>query len=59
MYDIIVLPNCVVLVFGASHLNRSRRKPSVKFLLNCGQTPNLSSEGSDLSSEDGGKVDRG
>jgi hypothetical protein len=31
----------------------------VKFLWNCGQTPNLSPEGSDHSSEDGGKVDRG
>jgi hypothetical protein len=59
MYDIIVLPNWVVLVFGASHLNRSRRKPSVKFLLNCGQTANLSSEGSNHSSENGAKVDRG
>jgi hypothetical protein len=31
----------------------------VKFLLNCGQTPNLSPQGSDHSSEDGAKVDRG
>ncbi len=31
----------------------------MKFLLHCGQTPNLSSEGSDHSSEDGAKVDRG
>ncbi len=31
----------------------------MKFLRNCGQTPNLSPEGSDHSSEDGGKVDRG
>jgi hypothetical protein len=31
----------------------------VKFLLNCGQTPNLSPKGSDHSSEDGAKVDRG
>ncbi len=46
------------LVFGASRLNKSRRKPSVKFLLHCGQTPNLASEGSEHSSEDGAKVDR-
>ncbi len=31
----------------------------MKFLLDCGQTPNLSSEGSDHTSEDGAKVDRG
>jgi hypothetical protein len=31
----------------------------VKFLLHCGQTRNLSSEGSDHNSEDGAKVDRG
>ncbi len=31
----------------------------MKFLLHCGQTPNLASEGSDHSSEDGAKVDRG
>jgi hypothetical protein len=59
MYDIIVLPHWVVLGFAASRLNRSRRKPSVKFLQNYGETPNLSSEGSDHSSEDGAKVDRG
>ncbi len=29
----------------------------MKFLLHCGQTPNLSSEGSDHSSKDGAKVD--
>jgi hypothetical protein len=32
------------------------RKPSLKFLLNCG-TPNLSPEGSDYGSEDSAKVD--
>ncbi len=31
----------------------------MKFLLNCDQTHNLSPEGSDHSSEDGAKVDRG
>jgi hypothetical protein len=30
MYDIIVLPNWVVLVFGASRLNRSRRNLDTK-----------------------------
>jgi hypothetical protein len=30
----------------------------VKFLLHCGHTPNLPSEGSDHSLEDGAKVDR-
>jgi hypothetical protein len=59
LYDIIVLPNWVVLVFGASRLNKSRRKPSVKFVLNYDQTPNLSSKGADHSWEDGAKVDRG
>ncbi|CAM6047469.1 unnamed protein product [Sphagnum compactum] len=40
----------------ASRLNKSRRKPSLKFLLNSG-TPNLSPEGSDYGSEDSAKVD--
>ncbi|CAN5972726.1 unnamed protein product [Sphagnum jensenii] len=40
----------------ASRLNKSRRKPSLKFLLNYG-TPNLSTEGSDYGSEDSAKVD--
>jgi hypothetical protein len=45
-----------VLFFAASRLDKSRRKPSLKFLLNCG-TPNLSREGSDYGSEDSAKVD--
>ncbi|CAM6001903.1 unnamed protein product [Sphagnum balticum] len=40
----------------ASRFNKSRRKPSLKFLLNCG-TPNLSPEGSDYGSKDSTKVD--
>ncbi|KAH8949286.1 hypothetical protein BDL97_10G024600 [Sphagnum fallax] len=40
----------------ASRLNKSRRKPSLKLLLNCG-TPNLSPEGSDYGSKDSTKVD--
>jgi hypothetical protein len=45
-----------VLFFVASRLNKSRRKPSLKFLLNCG-TPSLSPEGSDYGSKDSAKVD--
>jgi len=38
------------LFFAASRLNISMRKPSMKFLLNCGETPiNLSLEGWDCS----------
>ncbi|CAK9193957.1 unnamed protein product [Sphagnum jensenii] len=40
----------------ASRLNKSRRKSSLKLLLNCG-TPNLSPEGSDYGSKDSTKVD--
>jgi hypothetical protein len=49
-----ILIGCAI--FAASRLNKSRRKPSLKFLLNCG-TPNLSPEGSDYGSEDSAKVD--
>jgi hypothetical protein len=45
-----------MLLFAASRLNKSRRKPSLKFLLNCG-TPSLSPEGSNYGSEDSAKVD--
>ncbi|CAK9193708.1 unnamed protein product, partial [Sphagnum troendelagicum] len=39
-----------------SRLNKSRRKPSLKFLLNCG-TPNLSPEGPNYGTKDSTKVD--
>jgi hypothetical protein len=45
-----------VLFFAASHSNKSRRKPSVKFVINCGN-PNLSPKGSDYGSEYSAKVD--
>ncbi len=54
---IIIHLNWVCLFFAASRLNISMRKPSMKFLLNCGETPiNLSLEGWDCSSKDGAKV---
>lgn len=58
-----ILIGCwVCLFFAASRLNISiiwwsMRKPSMKLLLNCGETPiNLSLEGWDCSSKDGAKV---
>jgi hypothetical protein len=45
-----------VLFFAASHSNKSRRKPRVKFVMNCGP-PNLLPEGLDYGSEDSGNMD--
>ncbi len=45
----IIHHNWLCLFFAASRLNISMRKPSMKFLLNCGETPNLSLEGWDCS----------